>query len=529
MTLLINRLQVIDLREGQLFVFRDRDGFIAFGRLDGSGELAEPVRPDDFGSLFETLAAIYDGELLRFGEFRESALEGTDRRPGFIFTPFDDSVRYFDNDLRGRLAFDFDSAEDADDFAAVLDQVIDAIYGFDFVNAVLPPVTPAEVVLLTRSFEDPDGPGAIGANQLVSGLDGAPQVSAVPGIGATARDGVAFDADHDGDLDIAIVTTNQAQPLEILINTGTGFTAEDVDLPVDLGITLNPSLSVAAGDFTGDGVEDLLVGNRNSTLDLLVNAADGGQPGSFVVESRTVINTPGSSDDVRAIEVADIDGDNDLDAVALIVDSAAVLFLINDGSGSFTQRRVSGDTIDAVLPFAFQLALIDVDGDGIKDAVLSNNQSRSAANVVSGADGTLFEFGPAGGGTAFGVGDLDGDSIDDLVVGTNEPGGGTLPGLSVLFGTESGLSSTPQSISNSGIGGDAFVDIDLADLDGDGDLDIAAAGVDLSGDTPGQALFFATGPDAASFAPISFDTAVNPRSLVAADFFPGTLDAETLF
>ncbi|MCB1317370.1 MAG: VCBS repeat-containing protein, partial [Leptospiraceae bacterium] len=67
------------------------------------------------------------------------------------------------------------------------------------------------------------------------------------------------------------------------------------------------------------------------------------------------------------VEIADLDGDGDLDAF-VVNEGAANFVYLNDGSGNF-----SAVAVDALTDTSKEVALADVDGDGDVDAVVANN------------------------------------------------------------------------------------------------------------------------------------------------------------
>jgi len=187
----------------------------------------------------------------------------------------------------------------------------------------------------------------------------------------------------------------------------------------------------------------------------------------------------------RAMALADLDGDQDLDAFLANgrnESSEPNTVLLNDGRGVFHD---SGQKIGEAESWA--VLLHDFDGDGDVDALVSNVSGgeyfrnvgsgdfpysrRIAPPEVEGYLVGLWRFNPA---------DLNGDGFIDLfLVGCC--GGGVSTGPddwrtlnahnSVWLGTGEGL---PQGIGQE-FGSGSSQAADLADLDGDGDLDAFVA------------------------------------------------------
>jgi hypothetical protein len=165
-----------------------------------------------------------------------------------------------------------------------------------------------------------------------------------------------------------------------------------------------------------------------------------------------------------AVALGDIDGDGDLDAVAANFDVGAIVWL-NDGAGCFVD---SGQR----LAVGVYVALADLDMDGALDVLLG---SWDVAPSVWWNDGTgTFLQGRrltgVAGCMALGVGDLNGDELPDVYVGTE------MSDCVFLNASNRGFADSGQRLGRAPTGGVAF-----GDMDGDGDLDVVAAGWDEPG------------------------------------------------
>ena len=86
-------------------------------------------------------------------------------------------------------------------------------------------------------------------------------------------------------------------------------------------------VSVAVGDFNGDGVLDLAVANSvNNSVSILLGLGDG----SFTADSRFMVGRRPAS-----VAVGDFDGDGVLDLAVANSDSSTVSVLLGVGDGSF--------------------------------------------------------------------------------------------------------------------------------------------------------------------------------------------------
>jgi hypothetical protein len=159
----------------------------------------------------------------------------------------------------------------------------------------------------------------------------------------------------------------------------------------------------------------------------------------------------------RGVELADLDGDGDLDAYAC-GDEADTIWL-NDGEGLFTNRGVelvTGETRNA--------SLGDLDGDGDVDALVAAERGLSVwLNDGRGNFARSGQSFPDTNTHAVGLGDLDGDGDLDAVTG---PSGGA---VEVWHNDASGSFSLAQSTATAN--GLSPLVVRLGQLDGDGELD----------------------------------------------------------
>jgi hypothetical protein len=232
----------------------------------------------------------------------------------------------------------------------------------------------------------------------------------------------AVDLDGDRDLDLAVASLGVLFPnnarigaVVLLENDGSArFTPHVVlrDVP--------RVADVRSGDLDGDGDLDLsvaLFGYDQGETRWLQNQ------GGWRFDSHTLQELSGP---INA-EIADVDGDRDLDIVALVSQEWEEIYVhVNDGRGGFTPRRIFGASNEDF--GSSWISLADLDGDGDPDVVYSN--------------GDAFDYATTGGRSWNGVQWL-------------ENTGGvafTYHRIADIAGA-----SSPQA----------------ADLDGDGDLDIA--------------------------------------------------------
>jgi hypothetical protein len=205
------------------------------------------------------------------------------------------------------------------------------------------------------------------------------------------------DLDGDGAMDVAL--TDNTNVL-VLKGNGDGTFATPVFYPITgPGPVAN---SVAAGDFRGIGILDLVTGNGfDETLSLLLGDGKGG----FTVQPRLASNWPPWS-----VSVGDFDGDGNLDIASGANGPPEIL--LGKGDGTFS-RGVS--LVDGGRGWN---TLADLDGDGKAELILADLDDNGAFSI--------FWHSPDGGLTrtlqpeqfgAFEVfsPDMNGDGVPDVV------------------------------------------------------------------------------------------------------------------
>ena len=306
-------------------------------------------------------------------------------------------------------------------------------------------------------------------------------------IGMIPTAGAIGDLDADGDIDavstyaVFLPYERDATNISVLLNRGDGiFSAES---PHGWGTAATaaggvyecgdyPS-SVAIGDVSGDGVNDLAVTNTISGyVSVLINDGVGAFPNRTTYP---VGITPRSS------VIVDLDGDGDRDLAVCNAGSNSVSILLNQGHGTFGSQAtfdvpdVPDESILNFDPLAFGgpwLASGDLDGDGDADLLVPDGGGvtvlMNAGNATFAAPITYPANGPTWGMAA---GDLDGDGDADLVTANfatdsfsvlmneGDAGFGASVDYDVLFNPTGGVYDVGTAA--------------LGDLDRDGDLDLA--------------------------------------------------------
>ncbi|PTL59926.1 FG-GAP repeat domain-containing protein [Paraconexibacter algicola] len=287
------------------------------------------------------------------------------------------------------------------------------------------------------------GGGDFGAPARVPGTTGAQAVT-------------AGDVDGDGDDDVVAMTATQLVVLRAQDGTLTAGAR--------LGVQLGAQLQVVLTDQDGDGDLDLAVPSF-TTVQTFRN--DG--TGSFTAGPRVPV--PGATS-LSAVSPADLDGDAARDLLAADGGTGVVHALRGrPDSGYLVSGRV------AAAGFGLEdVAAVDLDDDGRDDAAAIGSFSFTLATALGDGRGgfrsPLATLRPGGSGpTSAGVGDLDGDGREDLVVSTIAT---PAPVLRVHAGDGTVRPPLVASLPT----GIAPQNPVIADFTGDGRPDIVVAGPD---------------------------------------------------
>jgi hypothetical protein len=272
------------------------------------------------------------------------------------------------------------------------------------------------------------------------------------------------DLNHDGHLDLVVPNVN-GNNVSVLLGNGDGTFKPAVNYPA------SQPVSVAIADFNGDGNPDLAVAEEgNGSVFLMLGDGKGGfAPGK---------NIAFSSGQPQTITAADLNGDGKPDLV--VCGFGGGLIVMNLGNGQFTSSQLSPFTVGTL---GAACAVGDLDGDGKPDIAATEFEYGlpSYLHVYHGnGNGTFQAAGVYSAGmSAFelAIGDVNGDGIPDIVVNNFV----YLSTVSVLLGSGGGVFQSPVAYSTSDHNDNGVV---LADFNGDGNLDIAAPNV-LAGNGDG--------------------------------------------
>lgn len=318
---------------------------------------------------------------------------------------------------------------------------------------------------------------------------------------------VAADLNADGRPDL-VVGNLAASSLSVLLNTGNGAFGPATSLGT--GLLASPT-HLLAGDFTSDGMTDIVVGStlnrsvqvfvgnntgtltalptmggvaflgitsadvdRDGQLDLLLS-----QPGTPMGSIRTLLglgngtfsfgvgsSMPAATSGTELL-AADFNQDNRMDLAQLDPYQNEVLVFLSSSYGLAPGVRYRV----GMTPTALRAA--DLDGDNHLELVVTNEVSNNVTvlpGLATGYFGTARHYLTSGGPTDVAVADFTGDGRPDLL--SADAGSMGQHNLTLMPNRGNGLFQNPSSANLSHFGSR----VTLADLNGDGLLDAAVAG-----------------------------------------------------
>jgi len=263
------------------------------------------------------------------------------------------------------------------------------------------------------------------------------------------------DFNGDGRQDLA-VANSASDDVSILLGDGTG--SFSIAPKVDAGFD---PYSVAVGDFNSDGRQDLAVANDLSN-NVSIFLGDGAGHFSAAVNFGTgTLST--------AVAVGDFNGDGRQDLAVSNYGTNNVSILSGDGAGRFSAAINFGAGSG---PFSVRVG--DFNGDGRQDLAVPNAVSNNVSILLGNGDGTFnaaTNFAVGSNPLSVAVGDFNGDGKQDVAVANYQS-----DTVSILLGDGVGNFSVPISLP----GGSGPTFVAVGDFNGDAKQDLAVANHDSS-------------------------------------------------
>ena len=294
------------------------------------------------------------------------------------------------------------------------------------------------------------------------------------------------------------------------IQSALGFLAVSAFLPAqtpsfifqnEVPTAANP-VSLAIGDFNGNGPADLVVAQRGpGSIAMLRGLGQG-----FFAQLIPSQNTGKSP---RAVASGDFNSDGIPDLVVANFGSGTITLLLGNGDGAFRSQL----TFDASSPSS--LVVGDFNDDGLLDLAVSHQASNSVSILLGTGAATFrpaLEFAVGVGPVSIAAGDFNGDGISDLAVANS-----TSNDVSILLGNGNGTFRSALNFE----AGTTPAFLALGDFNRDGTPDLAV----VNSTNAGTVSVLIGNGNGSLQAPLSFDVGPTPSFIVAADFnLDGNLD-----
>ena len=191
-----------------------------------------------------------------------------------------------------------------------------------------------------------------------------------------------------GERDYCTPKMYQPAPARLFHNRGDG-TFEEVTEAAGIGAALGPGLGVVCADFNGDGWPDIYVANDGAAAHLWINQRNG-----TFKETSLLAGTAYSADGLpqagMGVTAGDFDGDGDEDIFKTNLTNEGANLYVNDGRGKFYDASAEFGLLLPTFPYTgFGTEWIDYDNDSRLDLFIANG----AVNRIESLRGKPYPFG----------------------------------------------------------------------------------------------------------------------------------------
>ncbi len=314
----------------------------------------------------------------------------------------------------------------------------------------------------------------------------------------------AGDFNGDGKQDVAYLDGSSPSLLHILLGNGDGTFQHGSDIVLPLGV----GGAITVADVNNDGHQDLLIGGGSQfQAELAVLLGQGNGNFAAPIVSQFGGNTASFANIPFIFGVADFNGDGAADVIVTDPQNGVIYSLLGDNTGSFVLKSTFGNSGAPAEVFTG-----DFNGDGHPDFLVHSFAAANVTVYLGLGDGT-FQPGVSYTGpdhiSIVVLADMDGDGHLDMVVN------GFSNTISILRGNPDGTFATTSS-GDTTVAGPLFSLVTVTDLNGDGIPDAVISSANGIGILPGQGSF--------KFGPVTYFA--DGSSPVFADF---NSDAHTDF
>jgi enediyne biosynthesis protein E4 len=244
-----------------------------------------------------------------------------------------------------------------------------------------------------------------------------------------------------GERDYCTPKMYQPVPARLFHNRGNG-TFEDVTATAGIGAAMGPGLGIVCADFNGDGWPDIYVANDGAAAHLWINQKNGTfkERGAL---SGAALSPDGLPQAGMGVTAGDFDGDGNEDIFKTNLTNEGSNLYVNDGAGNFDDAATELGLFLPSFPYTgFGTEWFDYDNDSHLDLFIANGAVNRIGSLrsapypfgqpnllfhnegagkkfrdVTAAAGPALAISEVSRGAAFG--DIDNDGAVDIVVANN--------------------------------------------------------------------------------------------------------------